>query len=29
MGWQAQTPLEAGLTETYAWFCGHLNQARL
>jgi GDP-L-fucose synthase len=29
LGWQAQTPLEAGLTETYDWFCAHLKQARL
>ena len=25
MGWQAQTSLEIGLTETYGWFCQHLN----
>ncbi|MFZ2088087.1 MAG: hypothetical protein WAU47_05895 [Desulfobaccales bacterium] len=29
MGWRAQTSLEAGLQETYAWFCLHLNEARL
>jgi GDP-L-fucose synthase len=29
LGWQPQTSLEAGLKETYAWFSGHLNQARL
>jgi GDP-L-fucose synthase len=29
MGWKAQTSLEAGLKETYNWFCRHLNQARL
>ena len=27
MGWQAQTSLEAGLGETYAWFCRHSGQA--
>ncbi len=26
MGWQAQTALEAGLGETYAWFCRHSGQ---
>jgi GDP-L-fucose synthase len=29
LGWQAQTSLESGLKETYAWFCRHLDQARL
>jgi GDP-L-fucose synthase len=29
MGWQAQTSLATGLAETYAWFCRHLDQARL
>jgi GDP-L-fucose synthase len=29
MGWKAQTSLEAGLKETYDWFCRHLDQARL
>jgi GDP-L-fucose synthase len=27
--WQAQTSLEDGLNETHAWFCRHLDQARL
>ena len=27
MGWQAQTSLEVGLGETYAWFCRHSGQA--
>ena len=26
MGWRAQTSLETGLRETYAWFSRHLNQ---
>ena len=26
MGWHAQTSLETGLKETYAWFCRHLGQ---
>jgi GDP-L-fucose synthase len=26
LGWRAKTSLEHGLTETYAWFCDHLNQ---
>jgi GDP-L-fucose synthase len=26
MGWRAQTSLENGLKETYAWFCRHLHQ---
>jgi GDP-L-fucose synthase len=29
MGWRAQTSLLTGLKETYAWFCEHLNEARL
>ncbi len=29
LGWKAETPLETGLTETYAWFCRHLDQAPL
>jgi len=29
MGWQARTSLENGLKATYAWFCRHLNEARL
>ncbi len=29
MGWRAQTSLETGLRATYAWFCQHLNEARL
>jgi GDP-L-fucose synthase len=27
MGWRAQTSLETGLKETYAWFCRHLSRA--
>ncbi len=26
LGWRAQTSLEAGLHETYAWFCRHSGQ---
>ena len=27
MGWRAQTSLEVGLKETYAWFCRHVSGA--
>jgi GDP-L-fucose synthase len=29
MGWRARTSLADGLKATYAWFCRHLNEARL
>jgi len=28
LGWQAQTPLEAGLRETYQWFLSHASELR-
>jgi GDP-L-fucose synthase len=28
LGWQAQTPLEAGLHETYQWFLSHASELR-
>lgn len=29
LGWSAQTKLDDGLRETYAWFCEHYDEARL